>query len=330
MGEPFHHTAILQRLGAYLPQGDVDVYYSPESFSNAEAWDGIPLIFGEVVNDSIHHPDFNDVSNGTLPEGYRVVGRVTWPHVPSEGQPRLEAELEIEDAYVEQIARDGLLGLSTGFTAQTIADGNEARIVGTVTPNHVLLFEQGVCPNCFPNDNGAMFLNTIQQENTPMTEDTETKSLLIQIRDKLFGNTAEEEPAVEPVEEPAPEAEEPAADPDIEAENAELKNTIASLTKELEAFKAEAAQREKDAAWNNIKNTLPEGWLGAKETETRTEFENSKDAFYSKLMAHKAEFTNTKAEGSTACGCKATAEAQLKNALEENLKKTGFRPHGGI
>lgn len=326
MGEPFNHIAIIQRLGTYLTHEGRDIFYSPESFADTEAWKGIPLIFTEVVDGAISHPDFAWVDGNALPPEYRVVGSIAWAYIPDEGQPRLEAQLEINDAYVEQIARDGLLGLSTGFSAHTLPDGDVEVITGTVTPNHVLLFEQGACPNCFPRDNGAMFLNT--KEKVTMSDDIETKSLLIQIRDKLFGNTAEAEPVEEPVEEPVPEAEAPAAGPDLEAENAELKNTIEALTAELEAFKAEAAQREKDAAWENIKNTLPEGWLGAKETETRTEFENSKDAFYQRLMAHKAEFTNAKAMGATSCGCKPTAEAQLVNALEELKKKTGFRMHG--
>ena len=314
MGEPFYHHAILQRLGSYLPNASQDVFYSPESFTNAEAWEGVPLIFAEVVDSTITHPDFDAVSNHDLPDNYRVVGQVGWAFLPQDGQPRLEAQLEITDAAVEQIARDGLLGLSTGFSAQIIPDGDSARIVGTVSPNHVLLFQQGACPNCFPNDNGAMFLNV--KENETMTEDTEVKSMFQKIMDKLT-NTKEAADTTQ-------------AQPVADAEKVQLQNTIDALTKELDAMKADAAQREKDAAWANIKNTLPEGWLGAKESETRAEFENSKDAFYQRLMAHKAEFSNTKAEGSVACGCKASTEAQLKNALEENLKKIGFRPHGGI
>lgn len=323
MGEPFFHSAILQRLGTYLQNGEVDVFYSPESFS-PNAWGGIPLIFTEVVNDEIHHPDFTAVTNGNLPPEYRFVGKVEWPIIPDNGQPRLEAQLSIIDAAVEQIAREGRLGLSTGFTAQTIADGGEARIVGTVVPNHVLLFEQGACPNCFPNDNGAMFLNTKENEEQ-MTDESKMHTLLQQIHDKLFGNTEEEPVAEEVVEEVVQEAGEPS---ELEAENEQLKNTVEALKKELDAYKAEAEQRAKDTAWNNIKNTLPEGWLGAKETETRAEFENSKDAFYQRLMAHKAEFSNAKAMGATSCGCKPTAEAQLVNALEELKKKTGFRMHG--
>lgn len=314
MGEPFYHHVILQRLGAYLPNAGQDVFYSPESFANTEAWEGIPLVFVEVVGASITHPDFEAVTNNNLPEEYRFVGQVGWAFVPVEGQPRLEARLEITDAAVEQIARDGLLGLSTGFEAQLIPEGDSARIVGSVTPNHVLLFQQGACDNCFPNDNGAMFLNV--KENEAMTEDTEVKSMFQKIMDKLT-NTKEQP------------AEAPKAEPVADAEKVAMQNTIDKLNAELDAFKAEAAQREKDTAWANIKNSLPEGWLGAKEAETRAEFENSKDAFYAKLMAHKAEFGNTvKAQGASSCGCKATREEQLKNALEENLKKTGFRPHG--
>ena len=325
MGEPFHHFAIIQRLGSYLTHNGRDVFYSPESFLNTEAWAGVPLIYTDVVDGAISHPDFEWVDGNNLPPEYRVVGRVGWAFVPREGQPRLEAELEITDAYVEQIARDGLLGLSTGFSAQTIPDGDTDVITGAITPNHVLLFEQGACPNCFPRDNGAMFLN-VKEKDDNMSEDAETKSLLYQIRDKLFGNTAEVEQVAEAAE-AEPEVDTSYAD--LSAENEQLKNTIDALTKELETFKAEAAQREKDAAWNNIKNTLPEGWLGAKEAETREQFENSKDAFYQRLMSHKAEFSNTKAQGKVACGCKANAEEQLKNALEENMKRTGYRPFGG-
>lgn len=314
MGEPFRHQVILQRLGSYLPNAGENVFYSPESFVNAEAWRSIPLVFVDAVGATITHPDFDDVSNHNLPDNYRVVGQIGWAYIPLEGQPRLEAILEITDAYVEQIARDGLLGLSTGFSAQIIPDGDGARIVGTVEPNHVLLFEQGACENCFPNDNGAMFLNV--KENETMTEDTEVKSMFQKIMEKL-SNTKEQP------------AEAPKAEPVADAEKVAMQNTIDKLNAELDAFKAEAAQREKDTAWANIKNSLPEGWLGAKEAETRAEFENSKDAFYAKLMAHKAEFGNTvKAQGASSCGCKATREEQLKNALEENLKKTGFRPHG--
>ena len=314
MGEPFRHQVILQRLGSYLPNAGENVFYSPESFVNAEAWQGIPLAFVDAVGATITHPDFDAVSNHNLPDNYRFVGQIGWAYIPLEGQPRLEAILEITDAYVEQIARDGLLGLSTGFSAQIIPDGDGARIVGTVEPNHVLLFEQGACENCFPNDNGAMFLNV--KENETMTEDTEVKSMFQKIMDKLT-NTKEA-------------AETPQAQPVADAEKVQLQNTIDALTKELDAMKADTVQREKDAAWANIKNTLPEGWLGAKEADTRAEFENNKDAFYAKLMAHKAEFSNTKAQGASSCGCNASEEEMHKKAIMENTKKTGFSPHGGI
>ena len=314
MGEPFRHQVILQRLGSYLPNAGENVFYSPESFVNAEAWQGIPLAFVDAVGATITHPDFDAVSNHNLPDNYRFVGQIGWAYIPLEGQPRLEAILEITDAYVEQIARDGLLGLSTGFSAQIIPDGDGARIVGTVEPNHVLLFEQGACENCFPNDNGAMFLNV--KENETMTEDTEVKSMFQKIMDKLT-NTKEA-------------AETPQAQPVADAEKVQLQNTIDALTNELDAMKADTVQREKDAAWANIKNTLPEGWLGAKEADTRAEFENNKDAFYAKLMAHKAEFSNTKAQGASSCGCNASEEEMHKKAIMENTKKTGFSPHGGI
>ena len=149
-----------------------------------------------------------------------------------------------------------------------------------------------------------------------MTEDNEVKSMFQKIMDKLT-NTKEA-------------AETPQAQPVADAEKVQLQNTIDALTNELDAMKADTVQREKDAAWANIKNTLPEGWLGAKEADTRAEFENNKDAFYAKLMAHKAEFSNTKAQGASSCGCNASEEEMHKKAIMENTKKTGFSPHGGI
>lgn len=100
---------------------------------------------------------------------------------------------------------------------------------------------------------------------------------------------------------------------------------IAELTQTIEQMKSAEAQRLKDAAWEQIKNTLPAGWLGEKEAETRDKFENNKDQFYMDLMAHQHTFPNTKteAEGKASCGCPKEAE-QLKNTVAEADSKLGY------
>jgi len=67
------------------------------------------------------------------------------------------------------------------------------------------------------------------------------------------------------------------------AQTAELVN----LKQELETLKAEKATAEKDTKWNAMKANLPEGWLGAKEPETRKEFEADPGAFALKVVAFK-------------------------------------------
>jgi len=71
-----------------------------------------------------------------------------------------------------------------------------------------------------------------------------------------------------------------------------------NLKQELETLKAEKATAEKDTKWNAMKANLPEGWLGAKEPETRKEFEADPGAFALKVVA----FKNTQAAGAAGRG----------------------------
>ncbi len=47
MGAPYKHHAILQCLDVTHVNGGVPVFYSHESFGNADDWEHIPLLFAE-------------------------------------------------------------------------------------------------------------------------------------------------------------------------------------------------------------------------------------------------------------------------------------------
>ena len=110
------------------------------------------------------------------------------------------------------------------------------------------------------------------------------------------------------------------------AQTAELVN----LKQELETLKAEKATAEKDAKWNAMKANLPEGWLGAKEPETRKEFEADPGAFALKVVAFKNTQPGEKAAegsgvGQSADGAESTEEQQFANLAAEFAKRTGIK-----
>lgn len=345
MGEPYYHDVVLNRLDTYLEYDGNEVLFSRGSFVNTEDWVNIPVIFAQLVDGSIKHPDFEQVNTDTLPIGNRVAGYVVTANIPEDGNPRLCATLAITDLEVQAVAESGRLAISTGFSCMQESDENgNYRMTGRVVPNHVLVFVQGASLDSYGRDNAAMFLNTKSGGENSMTEEvkeelTGIRKMLTAVHDKLFCNTADvvepvqsapvtmpevpevaaESPVEAPIEETAPVNEVP-SEPvvDLQAENDALKA-------ELEAMKAAEAQRVKDAAWENVKSKCPEGWLGKKEAETRALFEENKDEFYSKLMEHQAQFKNTVAEGIKSTDAPMDLNAQMTAYIAEVSAKTGYR-----
>jgi len=79
-----------------------------------------------------------------------------------------------------------------------------------------------------------------------------------------------------------------------------------------------------------MKANLPEGWLGAKEPETRKEFEADPGAFALKVVAFKnTQPTETPAEGSgvgqNAGDAESTEEQQFANMAAKFTEKFGIR-----
>ncbi len=317
------HDVTLQRLDVYHRNNGRYVFYDAKHFApTVDHWNTVPVIYVETEpGKPAEHPQFKDVITRTLPAKFRTVGSVSAAHLTETGEKVLKGAIVFSDPAIAAKANAGELSLSTGLASPEAPDPRlpgATRIAGPVTPNHILVFDRGACPNCYPNDSGAMFHN-LQEPDMP---DDETKGLLKTIADAL---TRREPAPVQHVnltefENLKKELE------TAKAQTAELAN----LKQELETLKAEKATAEKDAKWNAMKANLPEGWLGAKEPETRKEFEADPGAFALKLIQFKSNLPGEKpAEGSGvgqgAGGAESTEEQQFANLAADFEKRTGIR-----
>ena len=317
------HDVTLQRLDVYHRNNGKYVFYGSEHFAlTVDRWNGVPVIYVETdPGKPAEHPLFSDVLAGTLPPKFRTVGSVSATHLTESGEKVLKGAVVFTDPAIEAKANAGELSLSTGLASPEAPDPRlpgATRIAGPVTPNHILVFDRGACPNCYPNDSGAMFHNLRQEPKM----DDESKGLLKTIADAL---TRREPAPVQHVN--MTEFENLKKELDAEkAKTAELAN----LKQELETLKAEKATAEKDARWTTMKANLPEGWLGAKEPETRKEFEADPGAFALKVVA----FKNTQPQGRAAEGAgvaggsgdaESTEEQKSANMAAEVAKATGIQ-----
>ena len=305
------HDAVLQRLDTLIKNNGRMILYSENAFHDVQSWIGAPVIYAETDGHSLKQPTGRDVTAGNLPLGYSVVGRVTAANI-GQGEPVLRGEIEIDDPAVDAMVAAGEMSLSTGFSASIANVDGQDKIVGSVAPNHVLIFKRGACPNCYPNDNSARFENIMEDE----TMDDESKGMLKKIVE-YFENLK-----------PAPSVQ---TEIKTMADNTEeIKNLAAerdALKAKVEAMENAAVQTKKDAAWAEIKNVLPAGWLGEKEAESRAAFENNAAAFAVKL----AKFTAAngapapKAEGSEIATTPLDAENVAKAEVEKFEKEYGLR-----
>ena len=315
------HDVTLQRLDVYHRNNGGYVFYDAKHFApTADRWNAVPVIYVETgPGEPAEHPQFKDVITRTLPAKFRTVGSVSAAHLTETGEKVLKGAIAFSDPAIAAKANAGELSLSTGLASPEAPDPRlpgATRIAGPVTPNHVLVFDRGACPNCYPNDSGAMFHN-LQELDMP---DDETKGLLKRIADALtktpeppqqYNNLAEIENLKKELE-------------TAKAQTAELVN----LKQELETLKAEKATAEKDARWTTMKANLPAGWLGEKEGSTRKEFETAPAAFLAKF----AEFKNTQpgAKGAEGSGTPPGEtpngdEAQFRNVADQFAKEYGVR-----
>ena len=316
------HDVTLQRLDVYHRNNGGYVFYDSKHFApTVDHWNTVPVIYVETEpGKPAEHPQFEDIANDTLPPKFHKVGSVSAVHLTESGEKALKGAIAFSDPAIEAKAAAGELSLSTGLASPEAPDPRlpgATKIAGPVTPNHVLVFDRGACPNCYPNDSGAMFHNLQEPEEM----DDESKGLLKRIADALT-KTPEPVQHVNLTEFENLKKELETA----KAQTAELVN----LKQELETLKAEKATAEKDTKWNAMKANLPEGWLGAKEPETRKEFEADPGAFALKVVAFKnTQPQEQQAEGTIATGgsgdAESTEEQKFANMAAEVAKATGIQ-----
>jgi len=300
------HDVTIQRLGTYLKNGGKDIFYSPDSF-NPQNWEGIPVIYADVpAGQPLTHPSQEAVISGTLPDGYRLVGKTRSAALSDQGEPALKAQIEFTDPETADIANSGGLSLSSGFSGGTIPDGDgRYRLYGNVEPNHVLVFKRGACTNCYPNDNGAVFHNCMDETMTDTNEGLLKKieSLFSKREEVAFENAAE-----------------------LKGEIEKLRAENAALVSRIDANEQARQQEIKDTKWATFRNALPAGWLGEKEEETRARFEADPGALALKLI----EFQNSQPDIKGAQGNETHVEPlDAENAAEAEVaefqKKYGIK-----
>ena len=313
------HDVTLQRLDVYQNNNGHPVFYDSTHFApTVEAWNAVPVIYvATEPGKPAQHPRAEDVASGTLPPQFRNVGTVSGASLAGSGEPALRGAVSFTDPEIEALASAGKLSLSTGFSSLEAPDPERpgaTRIAGTVTPNHVLVFERGACPNCFPNDNGATFHN-LQESDM----DEESKGLLKGILDALKREPTQHNNLAE------------LANLKQELETAKAQTVeFENLKQELATLKAAQETAKKDAEWGVMKANLPAGWLGAKEAETRKEYEAAPGAFALKVVAFKNTQPGEKAAegsgvGQGADGAESTEEQQFANLAAEFAKRTGIK-----
>ena len=305
------HDVILQRLDTLIKNNGRMIHYTAEAFDNVDTWKDIPVIYAKSNGKSLKHPDGASVTAGNLPAEYQTVGRVTGA-TKGTGEPVLRGVLQIDDPELDRKAAAGMLSLSTGFGGQIANVNGQDKLTGQVAPNHVLIFERGACPNCYPNDNSARFENIM--EGDPMDE--ESKGMLKKIVE-YFENLKPAEHVQEEIKEMVDNTE-------------ELKNAVEerdALKAKLEAMENAAKLEKAEAAWAEMKNILPEGWLGAKEAETRKEFESNPAAFAVKATKFNAENAAAAkgAEGSETATTPMDAENLAQAEVEKFEKDFGIK-----
>lgn len=303
------HDVRLQRLDVFMDYGGTKVLHTLNHFNNAANWERIPVIFQKTgAGVPGVHPDFDAVTTRSLnPEKYVNVGYIENPHISGTGEPSLMGRVAFSNPECSLMAKAGKLSLSTGFAAPTrlLEDGRK-EIAGDVVPNHVLIFKRGSCPNCYPNDNGAQFLNISPDGDDEM--DDESKGILKEVRDYLT-NLAKKPPVTpaETIMSETPKTEEFAnilAERDtLKAKVEELTNLTASFKKANDEAKTafENIQKEnQDLKWTLLKPVLPHAWTDTPEHETasREKWTNTPAVFVAELAAFKNQLPADKpAEG---------------------------------
>ncbi len=304
------HDSILNT----LDRQSAGTYLSADSFKNAEAWNGINVVFAQD-----HPKDFDAFIKSPESEAQkidgRIIGTVKDARIDMEGHPRLMATLDINDAVAEELIKDGRLSISTAFKV-ALKDG---RTVGPVTPNHVLAFEETNKDQ--PGDKGAFILN----KEDVLSEEDEHRFMKWLKRKETIADVAGEINMVEKIEEKPTESETELAlknkDAEIESIKTEMRlkdEKLAALESELQKFKED----KENAEWVSFKEKyIPPGWIHKEEDEKKIREEYKSDKFSLLMRA----VDSSKSTGATKEeGLQFMAGNKDESSYEEKMKKIGI------
>jgi len=148
------HDSVLLTLNRWLEYDGTKIYNGIENFQGTEtAWDAVPLVFAEK------HPDLEllekNVESALEKINGRICGKLSNTKVETSGQPRLVSKILFSAPEIEKMYNEGKLSLSVAHHGKF--DKDTGKILGNVTPNHVLVFLQDEKNQ--PRDLGAMLLN---------------------------------------------------------------------------------------------------------------------------------------------------------------------------
>lgn len=297
------HDTILQTLDRKI--GDC-VFDSKWFAPTVDAWSKVPVIYAQ------EHPNLDAWTEDPEAELKRIKGRLVngafkAPSIAVAGHPRLMATGDFKDKEIDEKISNGMISLSTAFWA-TEKDGH---LAAPIEPHHVLLFDE--TEKDLPRDPGTGFLNKVGDMDEKMRADVqEGLTFLNKAKERLaglFGPPQEKESDMNDKEyeqKLASAAEEhktnlAAKDAELAKRDEAVKNKDAEIAK-LNTELADFRQKQRDADWEAVKNTLPQGMVHKDaEIESRKLFEENPRAFYEKVLAFKKK-PETNAEGAEHSG----------------------------
>lgn len=215
------HKFVLQKLGQVIRNFGTGVFYPRKTFEKV-SYNGCPVIY--TSSRPLMHPDLRDVTAGTLPAGYRIVGQIT--------NTALDGDLQCADALItddalsaEMRSHPDRFGVSSGFWGRAI----NGVMYYVDAANHVLLFPREAGN---PNDGAAQVCNARD----------DTVILPMQLESGFKTMTDVTTPTVAPQQVGNAMAEEPKAESGAMSETDQIRQDIARLVEENENLKAMLAQ----------------------------------------------------------------------------------------
>jgi cation transport regulator len=318
------HRAILNSLDRMVD----GKWFTADAFEQSvNLWENTPLIYANS------HPNLSAFTEDPQKELTRIngslVGYIGHPAVNKAGHPKLMGDMVFDPNFqfknavsdstkipeVLDLVQSGKLSHSTGFYSSWDKDN---RLTGSVSPHHVLLFEEDYSKGDMPKDPGAFILNKEDSEiynkgrRVSTTTENKLKSLFSEFMAKLSNElkNINGDEMIEPQTNKSEEIDEmelkELADKlaitnkelgeksteiiTLKAENDQLKEEIKNKDAELAAMKAQENKRlesEKDAKWAEAKKLLKPGLTHKEEDNLkyRDMFENDKDQFYATVMS---------------------------------------------